>query len=354
MSVVCFVEQDAEDVIVDSSLRAVTFARTLASQSGEDIVAVALSSRARGSGVGGPGGFDGPRQSPAEGSPSEGVGQLSHEVLGAYGVGDVCLLVLPRTVGYAPRALATGLAQLAGAARASAVIAASTDHGNEVMAHLAALSHLPMVANCTEARRFGPTTLRLSRQRWGGSLIEDSVLEAAVALLTVATDAVAPSLAETASEPAARTFTPDLAETDIAVRALESRDATSGVSLANAKVVVSGGRGIGGAEGFGAVEQLAGLLGGAVGVSRAVTSLGWRPHSEQVGQTGTRVSPDLYIACGISGAIQHLAGCQSAKVMVAINTDAQAPIMGRADYAVIGDVNAILPALVEALSQRNR
>lgn len=136
--------------------------------------------------------------------------------------------------------------------------------------------------------------------------------------------------------------------------ALESRDAASGVSLANAKVVVSGGRGIGGAEGFGAVEQLAGLLGGAVGVSRAVTSLGWRPHSEQVGQTGTRVSPDLYLACGISGAIQHLAGCQSAKVMVAINTDAQAPIMGRADYAVIGDVNAILPALVEALSKRNR
>ncbi|MDA8263810.1 MAG: electron transfer flavoprotein subunit alpha/FixB family protein [Actinomycetota bacterium] len=354
MSVVCFVEQDAEGVIVDSSLRAVTFARMLSDQSGEEIVAVALSARARGSGGAGPGSLDGAGRNPAEGSLSEGVGQQGHEVLGAYGVGDVCLLVLPRTVGYAPRALATGLAQLAGAARASAVIAASTDHGNEVMAHLAALSHLPMVANCSEARRVGPTTLQLSRQRWGGSLIEDSVLEAAVALLTVATDEVAPVLAPAASEPAARTFTPELAETDIAVRAIESRDATSGVSLANAKVVVSGGRGIGGAEGFAAVEQLAGLLGGAVGVSRAVTSLGWRPHSEQVGQTGTRVSPDLYIACGISGAIQHLAGCQSAKVMVAINTDPQAPIMGRADYAVIGDVNAILPALVDALSQRSR
>ncbi|HXY42878.1 MAG TPA: electron transfer flavoprotein subunit alpha/FixB family protein, partial [Acidimicrobiales bacterium] len=224
--------------------------------------------------------------------------------------------------------------------------------GNEVMAHLGALSHLPMIANCFEVERLGPTTVRLSRHRWGGSLIEDSTLEASVALLTVATDAVPPSPADYSTEPEARTFTPELAEVDIAVRAIESRDATSGVSLANAKVVVSGGRGMGGAAGFEAVEQLAGLLGGAVGVSRAVTSAGWRPHSEQVGQTGTRVAPDLYLACGISGAIQHLAGCQSAKVMVAINTDPQAPIMGRADYAVIGDVNVILPALVEALRER--
>jgi electron transfer flavoprotein alpha subunit len=87
-------------------------------------------------------------------------------------------------------------------------------------------------------------------------------------------------------------------------------------------------------------------------VSRVVTSLGWRPHAQQVGQTGTRVTPDLYLACGISGAIQHLAGCQSAKTMVAINTDPEAPIMSRADYAVIGDLGQVLPALVEALRSR--
>lgn len=344
MSVVCFVEQDGDGVVMDSTLRALTFARALSSQAGEDVLAVVVAVRPRGSAPAPPGG--------GGGSAAIGVARHAHEALAAYGVADVCVLVLPRTVGYAPRALATGLAQLAGAARASAVVAAATDHGNEVMAHLAALSHLPMVANCFEAERLGPTTLRLSRHRWGGSLIEDATLEASVALLTVATDAVVPTPAPVATEPEARTFTPELAETDLAVRAVESRDAGGGVSLANAKVVVSGGRGVGGVAGFEALDELARLLGGAVGVSRAVTSLGWRPHSEQVGQTGTRVAPDLYLACGISGAIQHLAGCQSAKVMVAINTDPQAPIMSRADYAVIGDLNVVLPALVEALRER--
>jgi electron transfer flavoprotein alpha subunit len=327
----------------------------LAGQSDEEILAVVVANRARGSSA-----PEALARREHEGSERAGasaagdVVTLTQETLGLFGVADVCVLVMPRTIGYAPRVLATGLAQLAGAARASAVIAASTDHGNEIMAHLGALSHLPMVANCFDVERTGPTTLRLSRQRWGGSLIEDATLESSVALLTVATDAVSPTPAEQPTEPGARSFTPDLSEADIAVRAIESRGASSGVSLANAKVVVSGGRGMGGAASFAAVEQLADLLGGAVGVSRAVTSLGWRPHAEQVGQTGTRVSPDLYVACGISGAIQHLAGCQSAKVMLAINTDAHAPIMARADYAVIGDVNVILPALVEVLKQRTR
>jgi electron transfer flavoprotein alpha subunit len=117
------------------------------------------------------------------------------------------------------------------------------------------------------------------------------------------------------------------------------------IALADARVVVGGGRGVGGAAGFAALQDLAALLGGTIGVSRAVTSAGWRPHAEQVGQTGARIAPELYIACGISGAIQHIVGCKAARKILAINTDPDAPIMARADYALIGDLKTIVPAL---------
>ena len=132
---------------------------------------------------------------------------------------------------------------------------------------------------------------------------------------------------------------------DLVVRAVETSGGTGGVSLATARVVVGGGRGVGSADGFAPLEELAALLGGVVGVSRVVTSEGWRPHSMQVGQTGTKITPDLYLACGISGAIQHFAGCSGAKHIIAINTDPSAPMMTRADYAVVGDLHEVIPAL---------
>jgi electron transfer flavoprotein alpha subunit len=121
--------------------------------------------------------------------------------------------------------------------------------------------------------------------------------------------------------------------------------ATGGISLESADVVVSGGRGVGSAEGFAVIEELAELLGGAVGCSRAVTSAGWRPHTDQVGQTGTKISPEIYIACGISGATQHMAGCKGAKKLLAINPDGEASIFASADYAVIGDLHEVVPAI---------
>ena len=148
-------------------------------------------------------------------------------------------------------------------------------------------------------------------------------------------------------------FQAELVEADLLVVAQESAERIAGVSLASARVVVGGGRGVGGPEGFWPLEELAGLLGGVVGVSRVVTSQGWRPHKQQVGQTGTRISPELYIACGISGAIQHMAGCLSAKHIIAVNTDPDAPIIAHADYAVIGDLNQVIPALVAALRARS-
>ncbi len=112
------------------------------------------------------------------------------------------------------------------------------------------------------------------------------------------------------------------------------------------------GRGAGSSDGFSDLVELTELLGGALGVSRVVTSLGWRPHHEQVGQTGVRISPDLYIPCGISGAIQHWAGCSSAKTILAINTDAEAPMVTKASYAVIGDLHEIVPAINAEIRRR--
>ena len=237
------------------------------------------------------------------------------------------------------------------------MLAAGTDRGSEVMAHLGALTGLPMAANCVSATRSGPgpdgaATWQIVRQRWAGLLLEDAVLESSPALATVATDTVAPAPADAPATLTVHAHQPELADGDLAVRAAESATRSGGVSLATARVVVGGGRGVGGPDGFAPLEELATLLGGVVGVSRVVTSEGWRPHKQQVGQTGTKITPELYLACGISGAIQHIAGCASAKHIVAVNSDAAAPILSHAEYAVIGDLHKVIPALVAAIKAR--
>ncbi len=145
-----------------------------------------------------------------------------------------------------------------------------------------------------------------------------------------------------------------MAEADLVARVHSTgvKEADESGSLKSASIVVGAGRGAGGPGGFAGVDELAELLGGVVGVSRVVTSLGWRPHHEQVGQTGSRISPDLYIPCGISGAIQHWAGCASSKVILAINTDAEAPMMTRATYAVVGDMHEVVPAVNAEIRSR--
>jgi electron transfer flavoprotein alpha subunit len=204
---------------------------------------------------------------------------------------------------------------------------------------------LPMAANCTKANRDGAVT----RLRWGGSLLEEAQIHGEPKLLTVAPHTLPAAVSEGAA-PAIESLEPTLEEADLVAGVKEHvAEETTGISLAEAKVVVSGGRGVGSADGFGILEELAGLLNAAVGCSRVVTSAGWRPHTDQVGQTGTKVSPDLYIACGISGATQHIAGCKGAKKILAINSDAEAPILASADYAVIGDLTEIVPAITEEL-----
>jgi len=248
---------------------------------------------------------------------------------------------------FAPDALAAILAQAADDMNASAVVAAGTERGNEVMARLAARMGLPLAANCIDAEPGDPTTV--TRQRWGGSLLEEARLHSPRPLITVAPHTVA---ADSGPPPAEVEVKP-VAETDLVVRVVDHvSPSNGGVSLAEAKVIVSGGRGVGSKEGFAIIEELAGLLGAAVGCSRAVTSAGWRPHTDQVGQTGTKVAPEVYIACGISGATQHMAGLKGAKRILAINSDPQAPLMLNADYSVTGDLKEIVPAISAEIRKR--
>jgi electron transfer flavoprotein alpha subunit len=245
---------------------------------------------------------------------------------------------------FAPDAVAAILQRVADEVNASAVLAAGTERGNEVMARLAARSGLPFAANCVAVTPGSPVTL--TRLRWGGSLLEEARLHSARPLLTVAPHTVPIEAGPEPSDVDVKRFIDDLAERDLAVRVSDHvAPSSGGVSLTTAKVIVSGGRGVGSKEGFAIIEELAGLLGAAVGCSRAVTSAGWRPHSDQVGQTGTKVAPEVYIACGISGATQHMAGLKGAKRIVAINSDPQAPLMLNADYTVAGDLKEIVPAI---------
>ena len=374
MTVFCLLELDggageggAAVVVADVSLRALTLARELAA-SASAASASAASDDASGGGGGGVAAvvFAG---DPPAGSPGPQIDSGLAADLAVYGVTEV--YAVAGIDGYAPQAWARVLQWLlSGSANPGlhpapgessrllaenpghAAVAAGTERGNEVLAHLGAITGLPMAANCTQAVDNADGTYTIVRQRWAGLLLEEALLEAPVALLTVATDAVSPVPAATAPPVTLHHVSPSVDGSDLAVRAVETPAGAGGASLATARVVVGGGRGVGSAGGFAPLEELAQLLGGVVGVSRVVTSEGWRPHTQQVGQTGTKITPDLYLACGISGAIQHFAGCSGAKTIIAVNTDPGAPMMTRADYAVIGNLHEVVPALVNALRER--
>jgi electron transfer flavoprotein alpha subunit len=261
--------------------------------------------------------------------------------LGAHGVATLHVADVPGS--YAPAAWAAAIAGLVAGRAPAAVVAAGDEVGNEVLAHVGARLDLPFAANCVSATAGDP--LAVTRVRWGGSLLEEARLHGDTKLLTVQPHAV-PAETATATATSVEAMTPSLTAHDLAARVTGRVEAAAGgISLAEAKVVVSGGRGVGSAEGFAVGEELAGLLGAAVGCSRVVTSAGWRPHTDQVGQTGTKISADLYIPCGISGATQHIAGCRGAKKILAVNADPEAPILASADYAVIGDLHEVLPAI---------
>jgi electron transfer flavoprotein alpha subunit len=253
---------------------------------------------------------------------------------------------------FGPEAWGEAVAQVVKKISPQVVIGTGTERGHEVVAQVAARLDLPASMNCMEfdSAFTGAQPLKVVRARWGGSLLEQSEVDAPIKLVTLANHTVDPS-----ESPASATNTVHEVELNDSVMHSFVQDRVervAGVTLATSPVVVSGGRGVGSAEAFAPLEELAGLLGGIVGCSRAVTNNGWRNHTDQVGQTGTRIAPDIYIACGISGAIQHWVGAMASKNILAINTDKEANIVTKAGYAVIGDLHKIVPAISEEIRRR--
>ncbi|MCP5024924.1 MAG: electron transfer flavoprotein subunit alpha/FixB family protein [Actinomycetia bacterium] len=321
--ILVLIEHDRGE-LAPASLEALTAARALAADAGGPVEALAI------------------------GADSDGL----VETLAAYGVETVHQSHHELLTDYGPELWGEVLAQAIDSLSPAFVLACGTDRGSEVLAQAAARRDLPMVANCVEIRLGSP--LELTRVRWGGSLLEVATLDAPVAVLTIAHHSVdsvpadAPAAGGTSPHPPI--LDPVLARS--VVRGRVEREA--GVTLATAPVVVGGGRGVGSPEGFAPLEELAALLDGAVGCSRAATNNGWRNHTDQVGQTGTRIAPEIYFACGISGAIQHWVGAMAAKNIVAVNTDPEANMVTRAGYAVIGDLHEVVPAIAAEIDRRRR
>jgi electron transfer flavoprotein alpha subunit len=265
---------------------------------------------------------------------------------GTYGARKVLAVADPAIDDYLVAPKAEALAQIAAATSPAAVLLTSTAEGREVAGRLAVKLGSGLITDATDIAADGTTTQSVFAGNWQ---VKAAVSHGAP-VVTVKPNAVAPEPAPVETEVEAVAVTISEAAKGARIVAREPRQASGRPSLTEAAVVVSGGRGTGGD--FSAVEALADALHGAVGASRAAVDSGWYPHAYQVGQTGKTVSPQLYVAVGISGAIQHLAGMQTSKAVVAVNKDAEAPIFALADLGVVGDLHAVLPAVLEAIKQR--
>jgi electron transfer flavoprotein alpha subunit len=307
---------------VDGNVKKVTFELlTAARQLGEPAAVV----------VGGPGAAAGLKQQLAE-----------------YGAAKVYVVESDDVAGYSVAPKAEALAAIAQQASPAAVLLPSSFENKEVAARLAVKLESGLLYDTVGINGDGTA----SQQIFGGAIEVTSKVSKGTPVITVRPNSIAPEPASGAAEEVAVSVTVSDAAKGAKIVESVVEEKGSRPQLSDASVVVSGGRGIGNADNFAIIEKLADSLGAAVGASRAVVDAGWVPHTMQVGQTGVTVSPQLYIAVGISGAIQHRAGMQTSKTIVAINKDPEAPIFELADFGVVGDLFQVAPQLTDEIAKR--
>ncbi len=273
------------------------------------------------------------------------------ESLAQYGAAKVYVAEDAELSSYLVAPAAEVLAQVVSQASPAAVLLASGAEGKEVAARLALKTGSGVLTDATDVSAEGGA-ITAEQPVFGGSTVVRSTVTTGTPIITVRPNSVA---AEAAEGPAERVeVTVELSDAAKGARITDRVVEEKGErpELSEAAIVVSGGRGVGSGENFSVIEALADALGAAVGASRAATDAGWYPHQHQVGQTGKTVSPQLYVAAGISGAIQHRAGMQTSKTIVAINKDPEAPIFELVDFGVVGDLHQVVPAVTEKVKAR--
>lgn len=320
MSVLVFVES-ADGEIKKSSQEAVAYAAAVASQLGTNVTALAL------------------------GNMSE--AQLSG--LGKFGATKVLHAADSRLENVNSMAAASVVAQAIEAEGATVAVFAKSSLTDATAPRVAARFKAGLATNVAEVPVIAGGNFTVKRSIYTGKAFAYVDIKGDKKVISIKKNAIA--IVEGSATASVSAFAPTLTDADFVVKTKSIEKATGEVLLPEAEIVVSGGRGLKGPENWYLIENLAKVLGAATGCSKPVSDLDWRPHHEHVGQTGIKVSPNLYFAIGISGAIQHVAGINSSKVIVAINKDPEAPIFKAADYGIVGDAFEIVPKLTEAFKQ---
>jgi electron transfer flavoprotein alpha subunit len=276
------------------------------------------------------------------------INQEGTEILSRYGADKVLTVMDDRLKSFSAKAFADCISQAAIQVGANTVVVDSSSDGLYLAPILAVKLEAGFAANVfAQPESLDP--FRVKRKAFSSKAFNFTEIHTPVKVIGLAKNSF--GLKEIESSPVQESFTPNLNDEDFAIKATATDKSTGKVTIADADVVVSGGRGLKGPENWGMIEELAEVLGAATACSKPVSDLGWRPHSEHVGQTGKPVSSNLYIAIGISGAIQHLAGVNSSKVKVVVNIDPEAPFFKAADYGVVGDAFEVVPALISKLKE---